>query len=73
MSTGALATCEKHVRLWIRPSLGDVLLCDLERSPEIIEQAQASWLTDERKDGRKGTVTAGFVEERAQHVEYRAE
>jgi integrase len=61
MSTGALATCEKHVRLWIRPSLGDVLLCDLERLPEIIEQAQASWLTDERKDGRKGTVTPGFV------------
>ena len=51
----------KAVRLWIRPSLGDVLLCDLERSPEIIEQAQASWLTDERKDGRKGTVTPGFV------------
>jgi integrase len=61
MSTGALATCEKHARLWIRPSLGHVLLCDLERSPEIIEQAQASWLTDERKDGRKGTVTPGFV------------
>jgi integrase len=61
MSAGALSTCEKHVRLWIRPSLGEVLLCDLERSPEIIEQAQASWLTEKRKDGRKGTVTPGFV------------
>lgn len=61
MSTGALATCEKHARLWIRPSLGHVLLCDLERSPALIEQAQATWLTQERKDGRKGVVTPGFV------------
>ena len=42
MSTAALATCEKHARLWIRPSLGHVLLPDLERSPELIEQTQAS-------------------------------
>jgi integrase len=61
MSPAALSTCEKHVRLWIRPSLGDVLLCDLERSPELIEQAQTSWLAEKRKDGRKGTVTPGFV------------
>ena len=61
MSAGALATCEKHARLWIRPSLGHVLLCDLERSPALIEQAQASWLTARRKDGREGVVTPGFV------------
>lgn len=61
MSAGALATCEKHTRLWIRPSLGQVLLCDLERSPALIEQAQAEWLTQSRKDGRKGVVTPGFV------------
>ncbi|MGA8662691.1 MAG: site-specific integrase [Candidatus Cybelea sp.] len=61
LSAGALATCEKHSRLWIRPSLGHVLLCDLERSPSFIEQAQATWLTQPRKDGRKGVVTPGFV------------
>jgi integrase len=61
MSAAALATCEKHVRLWIRPSLGQVLLPELERSPEVIEQAQATWLTSPRKDGRKGVVTPGFV------------
>ncbi len=61
LSAAALATCEKHVRLWIRPSLGHVLLPDLERSPDLIEQAQASWLTSPRKDGRKGVVTPGFV------------
>jgi integrase len=61
MSAGALATCEKHARLWIRPSLGHVLLCDLEGSPALIEQAQATWLTQPRKDGRKGVVTPGFV------------
>jgi integrase len=61
MSAGALSTCEKHARLWIRPSLGHVLLCDLERSPELIERAQASWLTQARKDGRKGTVSPRFV------------
>jgi integrase len=61
LSAAALATCEKHARLWIRPSLGHVLLPDLERSPDLIEQAQASWLTSPRKDGRKGVVTPGFV------------
>ncbi len=61
MSIGALATCEKHTRLWIRPSLGHVLLCDLERSPALIEQAQAAWLTQPRKDKRAGVVTPGFV------------
>ncbi len=61
MSAGALATCEKHARLWIRPSLGTSLLCDLERSPALIEQAQAAWLTAPRKDKRKGVVTPGFV------------
>jgi integrase len=61
MSSGALATCEKHARLWIRPSLGHVLLCDLERSPTLLEQAQAAWLTQPRKDKRAGVVTPGFV------------
>jgi integrase len=61
MSAGALATCEKHARHWIRPSLGHVLLCDLERSPAVIEQAQAAWLTQPRKDHRKGAVSPGFV------------
>ncbi len=61
MSASTLSTCEKHVRLWIRPSLGHVLLPDLERSPELIEHAQATWLTQPRKDKRKGVVTPGFV------------
>jgi hypothetical protein len=61
MSAGALATCEKHARLWIRPSIGQVLLCELERSPTLIEQAQAAWLTQPRKDKRAGVVTPGFV------------
>lgn len=61
VTDGALATYEKHVRCWIEPTLGDVLLVDLERRPELIEQAQADWLTRRRQDGRKGCVTPGYV------------
>ena len=61
VTSGALATYEKHVRCWIEPSLGDVLLVDLERQPELIEQAQTTWLTQRRRDGRKGCVTPGYV------------
>lgn len=61
VTSGALATYEKHVRCWLEPSLGDVLLVDLERQPELIEQAQTAWLTQRRRDGRKGCVTPGYV------------
>ncbi len=61
VTSGALATYEKHVRCWIKPALGDVLLCDLEREPQLIERAQTAWLTLPRRDGRKGSVTPRYV------------
>jgi integrase len=61
VSAGALSTYEKHVRCWIKPKLGDVLLCELEQQPELIERAQAAWLSEERRDGRKGCLTPGYV------------
>ncbi|MGA7248963.1 MAG: site-specific integrase [Candidatus Cybelea sp.] len=61
VTTGARSTYIKHVEHWIVPSLGDVLLPDLERQPELIEAAQARWLTAPRRDHRKGCVTPGYV------------
>ena len=61
VTDGALATYEKHVRCWIEPTLGDSLLVDLERQPELIAEAQVKWLTHRRRDGRKGCVTPGYV------------
>jgi integrase len=61
VTAGALATYEKHVRCWIKPALGDVLLCDLEAEPQLIERAQTAWLTFPRQDGRKGSVTPRYV------------
>ena len=61
VTTGARSTYIKHVEHWIVPSLGDVLLPDLERQPELIELAQARWLTAPRRDHRKGCVTPGYV------------
>lgn len=61
VTSGTLATYEKHVRCWIKPALGDVLLCDLEHEPQLIERAQTAWLTLPRKDGRRGSVTPRYV------------
>jgi len=61
VTVGALATYEKHVRCWIKPTLGEVLLCDLEQDPQMIEQAQTAWLTRPRRDNREGNVTPRYV------------
>lgn len=61
ITAGARTTYTMHVEHWIIPALGDVLLPDLERQPELIEQAQAKWITAPRRDGREGCVTRGYV------------
>jgi integrase len=61
ITAGARNTYAMHVNHWIVPELGDMLLVDLERQPELIEQAQAKWLSAPRHDGRKGCVTPGYV------------
>lgn len=58
IGAGALRQYESHVREHIVPSLGHLLLIDLERNPQAIEEAMASWT---RKDGRGGDLSPGFV------------
>jgi integrase len=58
IGSGALHQYESHAREHLIPSLGHVLLVDLERSPQAIEEAMASW---KRKDGRKGDLSPLFV------------
>jgi integrase len=58
IGAGALHQYESHVREHLKPSLGDVLLIDLERNPQAIENAMAFWT---RKDGRKGDLSPLFI------------
>jgi integrase len=58
IGAGAFHQYESHVREHLKPSLGDVLLLDLERNPQTIEDAMASWT---RKDGRKGDLSPLFI------------
>jgi integrase len=58
LGAGALHQYESHTREHLIPSLGDLLLEDLERRPQAIEEAMASW---KRKDGRKGALSPLFV------------
>jgi integrase len=61
VTAGARATYAKHVEHWIVPALGDELLPDLERQPELIEHAQTTWLAAPRRDNREGCLTPGYV------------
>ena len=58
VGAGAYRQYESHVREHLIPSLGDFLLIELERNPQIIEEAMASW---KRKDGREGDLSPLFV------------
>lgn len=58
IGAGAFRQYESHVREHIAPSLGHVLLLELEGNAELIEEAMASW---KRSDGRIGKLSPGFV------------
>lgn len=64
VSAGALATYERHVRCWIKPKLGNFLLCDLEQQPELIERAQAAWLSESRRDLLSDGASNGLADTR---------
>lgn len=58
VSAGTFRQYESHVREHLLPSFGDLPLVDLERRPNLIEEAMASW---KRKDGRAGGLSARFT------------
>ena len=58
ISAGTFRQYESHVREHLIPSLGEVPLVDLERQPNLIEVAVASW---KRRDGRDGRLSARFT------------
>ena len=58
LSAGAYRQYESHAREHLRTTLGHMLLEDLEREPQRIEDAMASW---GRKDKRDGNLSPGFV------------
>lgn len=58
IGAGAYRQYETHVRKHLVPSLGYRLLGELERDPQIIEEAMASWT---RKDGRTGDLSPLFI------------
>ncbi len=58
VGAGAHRQYESHVREHLVPSLGHLLLVELERNPQVIEEAMASWA---RKDGREGELSPLFI------------
>jgi integrase len=58
IGSGALHQYESHAREHLIPSLGHLLLLDLERGPQVVEEAMAAW---KRKDGREGDLSPLFV------------
>lgn len=58
IGAGALHQYESHAREHLIPSFGHLLLAELDRSPQVIEEAMSSW---KRKDGRKGDLSPLFV------------
>jgi len=58
VGSGTFHQYESHVREHLIPSLGDHLLVDVERDPQVIEEAMASW---KRTDGRPGDLSPLFV------------
>jgi hypothetical protein len=58
IGAGAFRQYESHVREHLIPSLGHRLLLELERDPQLIEDAMETW---KRRDGRGGDLSAGFV------------
>lgn len=58
IGAGVLRQYESRVREHLVPSLGHLLLIDLERNPQAIEEAIASLM---RKDGREGELSPSFV------------
>jgi integrase len=58
IGAGAYRQYESHVREHLIPSLGNLLLVELERNPQVIEDAMASW---KRKDGREGHLSPLFI------------
>jgi integrase len=58
IGAGAFRQYESHVREHLTPSLGHRLLIELERDPQLIEDAMERW---KRRDGRGGDLSASFV------------
>lgn len=55
---GSFHQYESHAREHLIPSLGSLLLTDLEHNPQVVAEAMASW---KRKDGRRGDLSPLFV------------